>query len=385
MEGRRFAGNRRRSPAEEAIRVFSALRPDDGWLGEETGSAEGQQRLYLDCRSHRWHSQFCSRRSPVEHPGRLRRVKTAEGWCRARSGGRLRAVSRPWMNATMPPWAMAPVAMNSRFACPRLPPLKTACGALKPPPGSVPQGLEAVFSELEQNCALSRGLSDAYGHMLVASGRAELMVEPQLALWDVAATSLVVREAGGRFSDLDGREPGICSGHAVVSNGQVHAAALDIIRAGAWHDPVGCLMAWPGPAHFPHSPALALRLDKRWQPQALCGPASAIARDHAAGGRGRCCCRRPPLPEPPSDDDPEWLELQWRSMDIDTQSWAVFGQPRHPRWPRRRSPLPIAVPSALAYGLSTVTVSSAKPLRRWNPAPCTARCPLRHCSQILGS
>jgi histidinol-phosphatase len=89
--------------------------------------------------------------------------------------------------------------------------------------------LAAVFTTLEESCALSRGFSDAYGHMLVASGRAELMVEPQLALWDVAATSLVVREAGGRFSDLDGNEPGICAGHALVSNGRVHDDVLAII------------------------------------------------------------------------------------------------------------------------------------------------------------
>ena len=94
------------------------------------------------------------------------------------------------------------------------------------------QGMERVFSALEEQCALSRGLSDAYGHMLVASGRAELMVEPQLAMWDVAATSLVVREAGGTFSDLLGHQPGICSGNAVVSNGLVHAAALEIVRLG---------------------------------------------------------------------------------------------------------------------------------------------------------
>jgi histidinol-phosphatase len=79
--------------------------------------------------------------------------------------------------------------------------------------------------------ALQRGICDAYGHMLVATGRAELVVEPQLKVWDVAATSLVVREAGGRFSDLAGT-PSIRSDNAVVSNGAVHDAALAIIREG---------------------------------------------------------------------------------------------------------------------------------------------------------
>ncbi len=90
-------------------------------------------------------------------------------------------------------------------------------------------GIAGVFSDLAGTVALARGLSDAYGHMLVASGRAELMIEPSLSIWDVAATSLVVTEAGGRFSDLAGR-PSITSQNAVVSNGRVHEAALDLIR-----------------------------------------------------------------------------------------------------------------------------------------------------------
>ncbi len=89
-------------------------------------------------------------------------------------------------------------------------------------------GMDACFSELCAGTGLQRGICDAYGHMLVATGRAELVVEPQLKVWDVAATSLVVREAGGRFSDLAGT-PSIRSDNAVVSNGLVHDAALQAI------------------------------------------------------------------------------------------------------------------------------------------------------------
>jgi histidinol-phosphatase len=86
-----------------------------------------------------------------------------------------------------------------------------------------------VYEHLWQNTGLARGLCDAYGHMLVASGRAELIIEPTLSVWDVAATSLVVSEAGGRFSDLDGK-PSIRSNNAVVSNGHLHDPALKLIR-----------------------------------------------------------------------------------------------------------------------------------------------------------
>ena len=90
-------------------------------------------------------------------------------------------------------------------------------------------GMTAVFDDLNKVTALQRGLCDAYGHMLVASGRAEVVVEPQLSVWDVAATSLVVTEAGGRFSDLNGT-PSIRSGNAVVTNGKLHDAVLARLR-----------------------------------------------------------------------------------------------------------------------------------------------------------
>jgi histidinol-phosphatase len=89
-------------------------------------------------------------------------------------------------------------------------------------------GLSAVFAELCQKTALQRGGGDAYYHMLVASGRAEFVVEPSLSVWDVAATSLVVSEAGGRFSDLTGA-PDIRAGSALISNGRVHDEVAQVI------------------------------------------------------------------------------------------------------------------------------------------------------------
>ena len=89
-------------------------------------------------------------------------------------------------------------------------------------------GMTKVFDELNRCTALQRGLCDAYGHMLVASGRAEVVVEPQLSVWDVAATSLVVTEAGGRFSDLTGSSS-IRSGNAVLTNGILHREVLAVL------------------------------------------------------------------------------------------------------------------------------------------------------------
>ncbi len=91
-------------------------------------------------------------------------------------------------------------------------------------------GLGAAFTRLCAGSALQRGGGDAFFHMLVASGRAELVVEPSLSVWDVAATSLIVEEAGGRFSDCSGRHD-IRAQEAVVSNGLLHPEALAIIAA----------------------------------------------------------------------------------------------------------------------------------------------------------
>ncbi|HEY8472844.1 MAG TPA: histidinol-phosphatase, partial [Natronosporangium sp.] len=72
----------------------------------------------------------------------------------------------------------------------------------------------------------SRAFGDFYGHMLVAEGAVDIMVEPELSLWDVAALVPIVTEAGGRFTDLDGR-PGPAGGSAVATNGKLHADVLE--------------------------------------------------------------------------------------------------------------------------------------------------------------
>lgn len=74
----------------------------------------------------------------------------------------------------------------------------------------------------------SRTWGDAYGHILVATGRAELMVDPILSDWDAAPLLPILSEAGGRFTDLTGRAT-IHGGSAVSSNGLLHALALEAL------------------------------------------------------------------------------------------------------------------------------------------------------------
>ena len=67
----------------------------------------------------------------------------------------------------------------------------------------------------------SRAYGDFYGYMLLAEGALDAMVEPELSLWDVAALIPIVTEAGGTFTDLDGR-PGPGGGSAIATNGLLH-------------------------------------------------------------------------------------------------------------------------------------------------------------------
>jgi histidinol-phosphatase len=70
-----------------------------------------------------------------------------------------------------------------------------------------------------------RTWGDGYGYSLVATGRVEAMVDPGAEVWDLAPLPIIIVEAGGRFTGMDGTE-GIASGSAVASNGLVHDALL---------------------------------------------------------------------------------------------------------------------------------------------------------------
>jgi histidinol phosphatase-like enzyme (inositol monophosphatase family) len=82
----------------------------------------------------------------------------------------------------------------------------------------------ARWSALATDAAVVRTWGDCYGYLLVATGRAELMVDNLMSPWDAAALVPVVREAGGEFSDWQGRVTPFGDG-AVATNG-VMAASL---------------------------------------------------------------------------------------------------------------------------------------------------------------
>jgi histidinol-phosphatase len=74
-----------------------------------------------------------------------------------------------------------------------------------------------------------RGFGDYLGYTLLAEGKAEICVEVGIKPWDIAPCKILVEEAGGRFTDLEGRST-IYTGTALASNGRLHDAALALIR-----------------------------------------------------------------------------------------------------------------------------------------------------------
>ncbi len=78
-----------------------------------------------------------------------------------------------------------------------------------------------------------RTWGDAYGYALVATGRAEAMVDPLANPWDLAAVAVIITEAGGTFSSFDGTTgPDTWrSGSGVATNGHLHESVLGLWRA----------------------------------------------------------------------------------------------------------------------------------------------------------
>jgi myo-inositol-1(or 4)-monophosphatase len=81
------------------------------------------------------------------------------------------------------------------------------------------------WDALQDATTLQRGWGDCYGHCLVATGRADIMLDPRMNPWDCAALIPIVQEAGGTFTDWKGRVA-VDGGDAVSTNGTLHDDVL---------------------------------------------------------------------------------------------------------------------------------------------------------------
>src|SRR6478735_9238752 len=87
------------------------------------------------------------------------------------------------------------------------------------------RGLLDNFLGLTRSVWRTRAFGDFWSHMLVAEGACDISAEPEVNLWDLAALQVIVTEAGGRFTSLEGEvTPG--GGSVVCTNGHLHDEVL---------------------------------------------------------------------------------------------------------------------------------------------------------------
>ncbi|MGW7330501.1 histidinol-phosphatase [Streptomyces sp. NPDC054840] len=216
--------------AEEIIRAgIAAARPDDAVLGEEYGlQGSGPRRWVVD---------------PID--GTKNYVRGVPVWATLislmaeDSDGEFRpvvgvvsapALGRRWW-ATRGGGAYAGGALGETGAIgvSQVGGLGDASFAYSSLSGWEEQGRLAGFLDLTRACWRTRGYGDFWPYMMVAEGSLDLCAEPELNLWDMAAIAVVVQEAGGRFTSLDGVD-GVHGGNAAASNGLLHEEMLDLLR-----------------------------------------------------------------------------------------------------------------------------------------------------------
>jgi histidinol-phosphatase len=92
-------------------------------------------------------------------------------------------------------------------------------------------GLRDRFVDLTDAVWRVRGYGDFLSYCLVAEGAVDIAAEPEVSVWDLAPLDILVREAGGQFTSLDG-SPGPHGGSAVATNGLLHNEVLARLSGG---------------------------------------------------------------------------------------------------------------------------------------------------------
>ncbi len=86
-----------------------------------------------------------------------------------------------------------------------------------------------IWLEVVARAGATRGWSDCYAHLLVATGRAEAVIEPELNPWDIAPMLPIMAEAGGMCTDFAGVASAF-TGNGIASNGHVHEAIRALVQ-----------------------------------------------------------------------------------------------------------------------------------------------------------
>ncbi len=95
----------------------------------------------------------------------------------------------------------------------------------------IEQGTFAGVYDLIKIAARTRGFGDFYSYHLVASSRADVVIEAAISIWDIAAVTVIVREAGGSVTDIQGKEITTETDSLIATNGILHRTILDYFNA----------------------------------------------------------------------------------------------------------------------------------------------------------
>jgi histidinol-phosphatase len=203
--------------AEKALRArIEAERPRDGIVGEEYGETTGSggRRWILDpidgTKSFvrgipAWGTLIALERDGEIAVGVVSAPALRRRWWASRGGGAF--------------------ADGEPIRVSRVNAIEDALLCYTSLPAFEEHGLGEEFRTLAARCWEARGFSDYWAHVLVAEGSADLAVEPVMNLWDNAPLQVIVEEAGGRFTDLEGR-PRADGGSAVTTHGLLHDDVL---------------------------------------------------------------------------------------------------------------------------------------------------------------
>lgn len=214
--------------AEELIRTsLQRARPRDAVLGEEFGSeGSGPRRWIVD---------------PID--GTKNYVRGVPVWAtlialmeRGEGGDRpvVGVVSAPalgrrwWAAEGLGAYTGRSLSSATRLGVSQVSRLEDASFAYSSLSGWEERGRLNGFLDLTRACWRTRGYGDFWPYMMVAEGSVDICAEPELSLWDMAANAVIVQEAGGRFTGLDG-VPGVLSGDAAASNGLLHGELLNYL------------------------------------------------------------------------------------------------------------------------------------------------------------
>lgn len=86
------------------------------------------------------------------------------------------------------------------------------------------------WERLQKAVYYNAGWCDAYGYLLVATGRAEIMIDPVMAVWDCGPFPPILKEAGGYFGDWAGNEGRIDGGEALATNAALRDEVVAILQ-----------------------------------------------------------------------------------------------------------------------------------------------------------